>query len=106
MLLVATVVMALGAVMLEHAHWRWPHTGEWWSIAFNSAVVFGFCHTIWFMLARKLSPVASALSVMLIPVIGVFSGAWALNEALYWQDCAAIALVCASMAVLLIKKSA
>jgi drug/metabolite transporter (DMT)-like permease len=43
---------------------------------------------------------------MLIPVIGVFSGAWALNEALYWQDFAAIALVCASMAVLLIKKSA
>ncbi len=106
MLLIATIVMGVGAVALEQAQWRWPHTGEWWSIAFNSAVVFGFCHTIWFMLARKLSPVASALSVMLIPVIGVFSGAWALNEALYWQDFAAIALVCASMAVLLIKKSA
>lgn len=106
MLAVATFVMAVGAIALETDRWRWPRYGEWFSIIFNAAIVFGFCHTVWFMLARKLTPVVSALSVMFIPVIGVFSGAWALNEQLYWQDYAAIVLVCGSMAVLLIKKSA
>lgn len=102
MLAIATVAVGIGAVALEHAHWRWPNTGEWLSIAFNAFIVFGFCHTVWYAIARRLSPIASAISVMFIPVIGVFSGAWLLNETLYWQDYAAIGLVCASIAVVVL----
>jgi drug/metabolite transporter (DMT)-like permease len=40
-----------------------------------------------------LTPVASTLSVMLIPVIGVFSGALWLGEVLHWQDWAAVLLM-------------
>ncbi len=39
--------------------------------------------------ARGLPPVASTLSVMMISVLGVFSGAVWLNEAVHWQDRAA-----------------
>ena len=43
--------------------------------------------------ARSCHPIASSLSVMMIPVLGVFSGAWWLGEVLHWQDWAAVLLV-------------
>ena len=41
---------------------------------------------------------ASSLSVMFIPVLGVFSGAVLLKEPLYWQDWTAIALIVVAIA--------
>ena len=43
-------------------------------------------------------PEASTLSVMLIPVLGTFSGALWLGEALHWQDYAAVLLMVAAIA--------
>jgi drug/metabolite transporter (DMT)-like permease len=48
---------------------------------------------LWLSLARHLTPVASTLSVMLIPILGVFSGAGWLGEVLHWQDWAAVLLM-------------
>ena len=53
------------------------------------------------VLARELPPIASTLSVMFIPVLGVFSGAWWLGEVLHWQDWTAVALVMLSIATVL-----
>ena len=60
-------------------------------------LIFGFAQLVWFRLATILPPVASGLSVMLIPVIGVFSGVWMLGERLAWQD--GVALVCLLVAI-------
>jgi drug/metabolite transporter (DMT)-like permease len=38
---------------------------------------------------------------MMIPILGVFSGAWALNEILHWQDWAAMGLMVVSIASVL-----
>ena len=46
---------------------------------------------------RTLPPVASTLSVMMIPVIGVFIGAYLLREVLHWQDWTAVALLMAQL---------
>jgi hypothetical protein len=51
--------------------------------------------------AGDLPPVASTLSVMFIPVIGVFSGALWLGEVLYWQDWTAVALIALAIATVL-----
>ena len=56
-------------------------------------MVFGFAHAAWFFLARSLPPIASSLSVMMIPILGVFSGALWLDEVLNWQDWAAVVLM-------------
>jgi drug/metabolite transporter (DMT)-like permease len=53
------------------------------------------------MLARDLPPIASTLSVMFIPVLGVFSGAWWLGEVLHWQDWTAVVLVMLAIATVL-----
>ena len=60
---------------------------------------------IWIQMARKLPPVVSSLSVMMIPVVGVFSGTLLLAETPRWQDYAALVLILASMSTVLLKPS-
>ena len=98
---VTTLVMSLLALLLERAEWRWPTPAGWGAVAFNAIGVFVFAQAAWFSLARALPPVASTLSVMLIPVLGVFSGAWWLGETLHWQDGAAVLLMLVAIASVL-----
>ena len=95
------VVMTVLAVVFERHRWVAPSSTHWGSIVFNAVLVFGFAHAAWFYLARSLPPVASTLSVMLIPVVGVFSGALWLGEVLHWQDWAAVVLMVTSIAAVL-----
>ena len=96
-----TVVMGLLSFAFEFDRWQEPSATHWASILYNAVLVFGFAHAAWFYLARSLPPVASTLSVMMIPILGVFSGAWALNETLHWQDWAAMGLMVVSIASVL-----
>ena len=67
-------------------------------------LVFGFAHAAWFYLARSMPPGANSVSVMLIPVLGVFSGALLLGEPLQWQDWAACALMVLAIAAVLFRR--
>lgn len=96
-----SVVMAALALAFEGVPAAAPTTTVWAAIVFNAVMVFGFAHAAWFFLARTLPPVASTLSVMLIPVVGVFSGALWLGEVLHWQDYAAVALMMVAIASVL-----
>lgn len=101
MAFMTTGLMTVLAVLLERDQWHAPSEATWGSIAFNAVLVFGFAQAAWFYLARSLPPVASTLSVMLIPVLGVFSGAVGLGEVLHWQDWAAVGLMMLSIAAVL-----
>jgi drug/metabolite transporter (DMT)-like permease len=57
---------------------------------------------LWFGLARILPPVASSLSVMLIPVVGLFSGMLLLGEQPSWHDWVALGCVLAAIASVLL----
>jgi drug/metabolite transporter (DMT)-like permease len=96
MLTVTLPFLAAGTLLLETG-WRMPNAVEWGAIAYNAVVVFAYCHLVWFALARHLPPVVSSLSVMFIPVVGVFSGMWMLGEQPHWQDYTAIALMFAAL---------
>lgn len=101
-----TVVMAAGALLFERDAWFAPPMPVVGAIAYNAVGVFGFAHAAWFVLARQLPPVASSISVMLIPVLGTFSGALALGEALHWQDFAAMVLMVLAIASVLLPQAA
>ncbi len=90
---VTFVVLCALAAFLESAQWRMPPGHVWFGIVYNAVGVFAFAHTVWFYLARNLPPLASSISVMLIPVMGVFSGAAFLGEPLHWQDLAAVMMI-------------
>ena len=98
---VTTAVMALLSIVFERPQWRMPSAPAAWAIAYNAVLIFGYAHAAWFYLARSLPPVASTLSVMFIPVLGVFSGAVWLHEVLRWQDYAAVLLMVVAIASVL-----
>ncbi len=101
-LLLSLIICGLFAFMVERDQWvRPPNTIEWLAIGFNAIVVFGFCQVAWFRLASILPPVASGLSVMLIPVIGLFSGTVMLGEVPHWQDYVALASILIAIATVL-----
>ena len=96
------LLMSVLAYVFERSAWQAPAPHVWFAVLYNAVGVFGFAHAAWFFLARTLPPVASGISVMLIPVLGIFSGAAILGEVLHWQDWAAmVAMVVAIAAVLL-----
>jgi drug/metabolite transporter (DMT)-like permease len=101
MTLVTTVVMTLLSVGLERGRWTALPPASWFGVVYNAVLIIGFGQPIWLVLARSLPPIASTLSVMLIPVLGTASGAWWLSEQLHWQDFAAMLLMLAAIASVL-----
>ena len=101
MTLVTTVVMALLALVFEHERWRWPDAVAGGSIVYNAIGVFAFAQVVWLYLARTLPPVAASISVMLIPVLGVFSGALLLGEPLHPQDWGAVVAIVLAIGLVL-----
>jgi drug/metabolite transporter (DMT)-like permease len=104
MTVMTTGVMSVLALLLERDQWHAPSPTTWGAIGFNALLVFGFAQAAWLYLARSLPPVASTLSVMMIPVLGVFSGAALLGEILHWQDWAAVGLMMVSIAAVLLPR--
>jgi len=98
---IAGLVLSVLAAVFEHDQWQLPSAPAAWAIGYNAVLIFGYAHAAWFYLARSLPPVASTLSVMFIPVLGVFSGAVWLGEVLHWQDWAAVLLVVVAIASVL-----
>ena len=101
MVLITAIVLTALSVLLERERWVLPDQTALVTILYNGPLAIGFAQVTWFFLARTLPPVASTLSVMLIPVIGVFSGAWWLGEVLHWQDWTAVALMVVAIASVL-----
>ncbi|BDU59390.1 putative transporter YoaV [Limnohabitans sp. MORI2] len=96
-----TVLLTVMACVFEQDRWQVPAPSTQWSILYNALGVFAFAQAAWLTLARGLPPVASTLSVMFIPVLGVFSGAWWLGEVLHWQDWTAVVLMVVAIASVL-----
>lgn len=106
MTVVTALVVSMLAWVLERRHWQAPPPLVQAAIAYNAIGVFAFAQAAWLYLARSLPPVASSISVMLIPVLGVFSGALWLGEPLHWQDHAAVVLIVAAIAAVLVPRRA
>ena len=87
------LALTLLSSLFEREAWAWPTPTVWGSVGYNAVLVFGFAVTTQMYLARTLPPLAASLSVMLIPILGVFSGAILLGEVLHWQDWAAVVLM-------------
>ncbi len=100
-LLCGTVVFACFAVGLEMERWRWPMWNEWLAIAYGGIVTFALSYVAWFQVARKLTPVASGLSIMLVPVVGVFGGALTLGEQIAREDIMALGFILLAMLLVL-----
>lgn len=75
----------------------WPMLG----VAYNVFICFVFCYWAWMKVATSLPVAVSTLGTLLVPVIGLMSGALVLGEQPQLSDYLALVLVVASMAVVL-----
>jgi drug/metabolite transporter (DMT)-like permease len=75
----------------------WPMLG----VFYNVFVVFIFCYWAWTKIALIAPVGVSSLSIMMTPVVGVFSGMLLLGETPHWQDYAALMLVVTALATVL-----
>jgi drug/metabolite transporter (DMT)-like permease len=81
-------VRQLGSVSL------WPAL----ALAYNAVFAFAWGHWAWMKLVTSVSVTVFSLSMLIIPVVGVFSGMLFLGERPGWAEYAALALVLASLA--------
>lgn len=101
MTVITAIVITFLAVFTESQHWGAPSLKVVGAIMYNGVIIFAYCHTAWAVLARTLSPVASSVSVSLIPVLGMLSGAYFLGETLSWHDGVAIFMIGSAVIVTL-----
>jgi len=97
-----TLVMTALSFLYERDGWTMPAAPTWFGVLYNAFLIVGFAQPIWLTLARNLPPIASSLSVMMIPVLGTVSGALWLHEQLHWQDGAAMLLMLAAIGSVLV----
>ena len=69
----------------------------WISLAYGVVFNYGFAQIIWFSLARHLPPATSAMSVMMVPLIGTASATLIMDEWPRWQD--GVAVICVMVAI-------
>lgn len=65
-------------------------------------IAFVFCYWAWTKIAVIASVGVSSLAVMMIPVVGVFSGMLVLGETPHWQDFVALIVVVGSLATVML----
>jgi len=103
-MLISVTPIAIIALTLESGTFNpfmlslWPMLGA----LYNLVVAFNFCYWAWTKIALVAPVGVSSLSVMTIPVVGVFSGMLLLGETPHWQDYAALVLVVGSLATVLL----
>jgi len=102
MTLSSTLVMTTATLFFERERWAVPNAVTLAAVGYNAVLIFGLAQPVWLILARALPPIASSMSVMMIPVLGTVAGAYWLNERLHWQDGAAIVLVLVAIAAVLL----
>ena len=96
------IPVLLGAAILDWGQWHPVSPGATAALLYNMLIAFVFCHWAWFKLATTAPASIAAMSTMMIPVVGVFSGMAVLGEQPRWQEYAALLLVTLALATVLI----
>jgi drug/metabolite transporter (DMT)-like permease len=103
-MLISTPPIIIFALTFESGTFN-PFALSLWTmlgVFYNVFVAFIFSYWAWVKIALTAPVGVSSLSVMLTPVVGVFSGMLLLGETPHWQDYAALALVVSSLATVLL----
>ena len=101
-LLIGGVPIMAGALILDWAEWRPIGVGAAIGLGYNMLFVFIFCYWAWYKIATNVPPTIAALSTLMIPIVGLFSGMLILGERPQWQEYAALVLVIAALATVLV----
>ncbi len=98
-MLLGGVPIFVGALLFEDFGWvQRVGAGAILGTAYNVLIAFAFAYWAWIKLATSVSVTVFSLSILVIPVVGVFSGVVFLHERPTWAEYAALLLVLGSLA--------
>ncbi|HET7198110.1 MAG TPA: DMT family transporter [Burkholderiales bacterium] len=101
-MLLGAVPIVAGALLFEDTAWlRTVGPAAIAGTAYNVFIAFAFAHWAWIRLATSMSVSSFSLSMLVIPVVGVFSGVVFLGERPSWTEYLALLLVLGSLASVL-----
>ena len=105
MMLIGGVPIYIGALLLEDFS-KLADVGlpSALGTAYNVLLSFAWAHWAWFKLATSVSVSVFSLSMLVIPVVGVFSGMLFLGERLGWPEYTALAFVLGSLATVVVPR--
>ncbi|MBC7803976.1 MAG: DMT family transporter [Candidatus Parcubacteria bacterium] len=103
LLLIGGVPIYIGALLLEDFS-KLAQAGvpSLLGAAYNVFLAFAWAHWAWIKLASSVSVTVFSLSMLLIPVVGVFSGMLFLGESPGWPEYTALAFVLGSLATVVV----
>lgn len=101
-----SVPVVILAGLVEGYHIPEASAAAWIATAFTIVVPFVLCYLAWFKIMALLPAAVAAISTLMVPVVGVVSGALMLGEEPGWRGFGALALVTAGLALVLVVPSA
>lgn len=103
LMVVGGIPIHIGTFLIEDPRHLASISGPAWAgLAFNAIIVFGWAHWAWIKLSTSMSVTVFSLSMLMIPVVGVLSGALFLGERPGWPEFAALALVLGSLLTVIV----
>ena len=103
MMLIGGVPIYIGALLLEDfSKLSGISFNAFLAVAYNVLLAFAFAHWAWIKIATSVSVTVFSLSMLVIPVVGVFSGILFLGERPGWPEYAALVFVLGSLATVVI----
>lgn len=100
--LIGGIPIHAGALALDLDSLRPLTLGPALALAYNVLIAFVFCRWAWNKIVITVPVGVSSLSVLMTPVVGVFSGMLVLSETPHWQDFAALGLVILALATVML----
>lgn len=97
--LLSSVPLAIGAALVDYDTVAFPDLWPILGVFYNIFIATALCLYAYFEVVRIFSVGITTIGVMIAPVVGVFSAAFALGEPLGLAEFAALALVLAAIAL-------
>jgi drug/metabolite transporter (DMT)-like permease len=105
MLLLGGVPVFIGTLIIEDVRTlRHVSLAPALGVAYNVFIAFAFAHWAWIKLATSVPVSVFSLSMLIIPVIGVLSGAVFLGERPSWAEIAALVCVLGALATVICRR--
>jgi drug/metabolite transporter (DMT)-like permease len=97
-LLAAAVPMLSAAILFESGRWAVPSPLPAFAMIYNIVFAAVVAHLLWFKLLALYPAGIASISTLMIPVVGVVSGALILDESIGWTELLALLLVVCALA--------
>jgi drug/metabolite transporter (DMT)-like permease len=103
-MLLALAPILAGALLFETGAFSPAGLSTWplWGLIYSALVSSIFCNWAWLKIATHAPITVSSLSILMVPIVGVFSGMLVLGEQPQWSDFAALMLVVLALATVVL----